>query len=840
MNDETQPGNRSAEAAGYRRRNRFAADADYPDVDADVEDGAETMGDFETDDAGAPWDVAGGGDAADAGFEVAEPGVAGPPAEFGSRAEPGFRVTPAHSDVFSRPEYRARFTGPRAARQRPGRDAGAEPGPLTRPTFTPKPGYSAFPRPDDGYPADDPGFFARPAFFPRPEAPAQPPAQPGEAIDAEPMSTPKIGAEPAAEAEPAVLPEPTALPEPTVLPEPTGLPEPALPEPAAVPEPTAEAEPAPLPEPPVLSPPVLSAPVMEAEPDAETLTPMAETLTPMEAEAPADAEEPAAWEAEAPAGWEAEAPAGWEAEEPGAAVEVPGRPTTQHPLRTSGELSVLRTPQSLAGMDAPLPDNLWGYENYPVVESAPPADDQGGLVSLGYIGAALKRNKKVWILTTVLGILAAVGLYGTYHAKYTNTATVMLALDPNLDPASAIQTDAILAVDSTMAQQAMQKLGVRKTVPEFLKTYTVTVSTTSNDLLTFTATGPTGTAAYNEANTLAATFLQYRAQTELAKESVNTSSQDQQVTQTQQTIDSLKSQIKTLKQGGANAGDSKLARLQNELTNAQNLLASLQQTVASNEATLRSTTAGLIAGSRVLDTGIPAAGTSKKKFALEYGGGAIFGGLVIGVLIVAIGAIVSDRLRRRDDVAAALGAPVRVSVASGGKRSGKTNREADLKRVADHLRNTVPSGTDGAGSLVVVAVDDSKFVSEAIREVAVSAARDGKRVVLADLSGGALSHLFKAKEPGIRGVDAGGVRVVLVIPERGELAPVGPLHAPTLGTPMNGVPNVHAAADVFITLATLNPATGAAHLKTWGDDAVAVVTAGESSVTKVQPARAHA
>lgn len=804
MNDETQPGNRSAEAAGYRLGNRFAAEADYPDEreaeapgasvaasepDVDAEDEADPMGAFETEEAAEP-DVL----SAPAYFgeprlpgepePAAEPGPPAdsqPPAEYGSPAEPGFRVTPAHSDVFSRPEYRARFTGPRAARQRPGREAGAEPRPLTRPTFTPKPGYSAFPRPDDGYTTNDPGFFARPAFFPRPEAPAQPAAQPaaqpGEAMAAEAMRRPTIEDEPAAEAEPAALPEPAAEAEPAVLPE----------------------------------------PVMEAEPAAETLA------TAAEAEAP-----------EAPEA--REAPEAWEPEEPAVAVEVPGRPTAQHPLRTSGELSVLRTHQPLAGMDARLPDSLWGYESYPVVESVPPADDQGGLVSLGYIGAALKRNKKIWVLTTVLGILAAVGLYGTYHAKYTDTATVMLALDPNLDPASAIQTDAILAVDSTMAQQAMQKLGVRKTVPQFLKTYTVTVSTTSNDLLTFTATGPTATAAYNEANTLAATFLQYRAQTELAKESVNTSSQDQQVTQTQQTIDSLKSQIKNLKQNGANTGDSKLARLQNELTGAQNLLASLRQTVASNEATLRSTTAGLIAGSRVLDTGIPAAGTSKKKFALEYGGGAIFGGLVIGLLIVAIGAIISDRLRRRDDVAAALGAPVLVSVASGGKRSRKSNREADLKRVAAHLRDTVPSGTDGAGSLVVVAVDDSKFVSEAIRHAAVSAAREGKRVVLADLSGGALSHLFRAKEPGIRGVDADGVRVVLVIPERGELAPVGPLHAPTLGAPMNGVPNVHAAADVFITLATLNPATGAAHLKTWGDDAVAVVTAGESSVTKVQAA----
>ena len=55
-----------------------------------------------------------------------------------------------------------------------------------------------------------------------------------------------------------------------------------------------------------------------------------------------------------------------------------------------------------------------------------------------------------------------------------------------------------------------------------------------------------------------------------------------------------------------------------------------------------------------------------------------------------------------------------------------------------------------------------------------------------------------------------------------------------LGTPMDGITNVHAAADLFITLATVKPATGAAHLKTWADDAVAVMTAGKSSVAKVQ------
>jgi hypothetical protein len=41
------------------------------------------------------------------------------------------------------------------------------------------------------------------------------------------------------------------------------------------------------------------------------------------------------------------------------------------------------------------------------------------------------------------------------------------------------------------------------------------------------------------------------------------------------------------------------------------------------------------------------------------------------------------------------------------------------------------------------------------------------------------------------------------------------------------------AADLLLTLATLDPAFGGDHLGTWTANAVAVVTAGESSVEKV-------
>ena len=42
-----------------------------------------------------------------------------------------------------------------------------------------------------------------------------------------------------------------------------------------------------------------------------------------------------------------------------------------------------------------------------------------------------------------------------------------------------------------------------------------------------------------------------------------------------------------------------------------------------------------------------------------------------------------------------------------------------------------------------------------------------------------------------------------------------------------------ASADVLLTLTTLDPALGGEHLNTWATDAVAMVTAGRSSSTRV-------
>ena len=147
----------------------------------------------------------------------------------------------------------------------------------------------------------------------------------------------------------------------------------------------------------------------------------------------------------------------------------------------------------------------------------------------------------------------------------------------------------------------------------------------------------------------------------------------------------------------------------------------------------------------------------------------------------------------------------------------------------------------GAGGLAVVAVDNEQVVAPAVVSLAVSSAKQGRQVVVADLSGGiSIGHLLGVKDPGIREVTENGVRLKVIVPDRDDPMPIGPLQngmSPAQPAQANeALIDACASADVLLTLATLDPAFGGDHLATWATDVVAVVTAGQSSAVKVHAA----
>jgi hypothetical protein len=208
--------------------------------------------------------------------------------------------------------------------------------------------------------------------------------------------------------------------------------------------------------------------------------------------------------------------------------------------------------------------------------------------------------------------------------------------------------------------------------------------------------------------------------------------------------------------------------------------------------------------------------------------------------IIVLRALLSDRLRRRDDVAHALGAPVKLSVpAMRGWLPGRGGRVSDryLQRIVAYLRDDVPTGSSRTAALAVVPVDDPQVAAQAVVSLAESYAQQGRQVVVADLCSGApAAMLLGAKGPGVHTASVGGARLLAAVPDPAEFAPVGPLR-PSSPQAQPGdageLAGACASADLLLTLITLDPSVGGDHLATWAPEAIVMVTAGRSSWTKI-------
>jgi len=491
-----------------------------------------------------------------------------------------------------------------------------------------------------------------------------------------------------------------------------------------------------------------------------------------------------------------------------------------------------------AGEDG-LAGRAWVYDDeFPLAEEPTTADATAGLVSFTFLRSAVRRRRRLWFTTAAIGLLAGAALFATSKPGYQVTVSLLVASAPGADGPTAVQTEALRAQDPAFARLMMKELGLSESPSAFLQTYTVTEI--SGQVLSIVVTAPAEDAATSRATTIATGFLQFRAGELRAENAAVAASEDQQVTDQQHVVSQLDSQVSKA-QSSSGTRSSALRGLRAEQAKAATVLADLQQSVAGTEAQNLVTTDGMISGSAVLSVSNPIRVNSRTKTALTYLGGGVFGGVVLGIAIAGIGAVVSTRLRRRDDVAAALGAPVKISVTASeagdsfsvGKR-GRGRRDSDSRRLVRYIHDSVPVGSRSPASLAIVAVDNAKIVGPLVMDTAADLAQDGRRVVVADLTGGAVVSGSEASEPGVHMIDVHGRRIALIVPDSGDIAPVGPVsrNAHSDGARSEAAA-AYAVADVMLTVTTLDPAVGADHLRTWAGDAVAVITAGLSSEMRI-------
>jgi capsular polysaccharide biosynthesis protein len=460
-----------------------------------------------------------------------------------------------------------------------------------------------------------------------------------------------------------------------------------------------------------------------------------------------------------------------------------------------------------------LGEQLAGYEE-PADLDDRAAGPGAGLVSLGFLWAALRRTARRWCTLAVLGLIIGAGYYVVSPPTPTATTSLLLVDNPSQNPVNEVQTDLALARSIQVATAVVRQLGLPQTPESFLGSYSAL--TTSPQVVTISARGATSGEAVQITQAIAQQFLAVRGAYQQTQYNLLQTQLNQELAAAGQQVAAA----------STNTGQA------TALTN----LGAVQGYVTPTLAAAKTNMQAMIKGSVVLNAAQPVK-ASRPKGILEYAAAGLVIGLALGVGIIAIAAITSDKLRRRDDIAYAIGAPVRLNV--GRLRAGRTlaslrRSRGDMGRVVDHLRKVIPAGGRGPVSLAVVPVDDTASAARAVVALAASLA-GSKRVVVADLSAGApVARLLGVRKPGLVKVDHDDAHLTVMMPAADDVAPVGPLQGLDQNVePDAALASACAQADIVLSLVSLDPACGGDHLATWATDVVALVTAGRSTATRI-------
>lgn len=421
------------------------------------------------------------------------------------------------------------------------------------------------------------------------------------------------------------------------------------------------------------------------------------------------------------------------------------------------------------------------------------------LTSLRFIAETARRRAWVWCAGGIAGLAASAGLSVLAPPAYQAQTSILVTNNINDDPAVQIRGNIEIAQNAQVARRAMDELRSRQSVRAFLGSYTV--AAVSDRILQITTRARSAAAAVREADAIAAAFLTFRAYELRTQQRLGVAALRPLVAVRKRQFRSLTATIARVTAGPrSRARKAELRRLAKKYRKASMSLGALEYTLTNYPAVTQS----MVDGTAVLDAAAPIP-PSRRHVAVILAIAGLAWGLGLGFGIVAVSAVIAGRPRRRADVARLLGSAVR-SISR--PRLVAWPRRGEIRHVAGRLagqlagqlREAIPDGERAA--LAVVAVDSVRPTARALATLAVSYAKEGRRVTLADLSG----HASAARVLGVR---RPGVHEIAV-PEPGDASPREP-------------------ADLLLILAVLDPAVGADQLVTWATDVAVVMTAGRTA-----------
>lgn len=437
-----------------------------------------------------------------------------------------------------------------------------------------------------------------------------------------------------------------------------------------------------------------------------------------------------------------------------------------------------------------------------------PSGDSGSALSLRAVWRACRRRWRLCLAVAILGAVAGAGMHFLAPRKYSSQSSLYL-YEPTFNNMS---NDVGLLETRAVASRALHDLHLHMGTNALLASYSGVGQT--NEILSLTVSGPTQAAALARNRALDAAFLSLRAKEFRLQNSAV-------VTLLRSQISALESQIHALDRSVAAAATKSSKQAENHLTDLINQRSSDQAQVVQLQGNVQQRLIAATAftrGSKVLDPPAVVPGSAHKAIAKDA-----LAGLVVGLALafgaVAFTALLSDRPRRREDVAALLGAPIELSLGRQPRLPGAPGRRLDhllerpspsLLMIQRRLRAHLEAAPGRAIGVVSVGADD--VAALAVVRLATSLAAEGRHVVLADTARNRpLAQLVaEPPEPGhLQPVTIGGQHVELFVgtEDPGDMA-------------QQRVPD---AADAVIVLADPDPAFGATHLAAWVSHAVVLV-----------------
>jgi capsular polysaccharide biosynthesis protein len=496
-----------------------------------------------------------------------------------------------------------------------------------------------------------------------------------------------------------------------------------------------------------------------------------------------------------------------------------------------------------------------------ITGAAPPL-----LASGRALAEAVLRTWRIWVGAAVVGAMLAVGaLLALPHPAAATTTLLMVS--PNAGDEGAMTTDISLLMTRSVAEEVVAELHLPDSPESVLST--VSANPMSDQILTVTVGGPTDAAAVARARSLLEHYLAFRTKQLRTISNGLVKGYDARVKALQGQVEELTREYARVSTA-ARVNQVRLDDVITARTTLSRQITDVQQSI--EEASLQ--TEAAISSTHVIDQPVALRHGSRRQLVLFAVSGALMGAaLALGIVMFT--SLTTDRLRRRRDVASALGVPVRVGVGPVLPRSRVHAAEAaatgwvarrlrghpvrwtpqrrrrNLEALAQGLQSALgprfgssprarvaaagaASATSGCRpmTLGVAVVDRADTCATVVRTLADHLAQGDVRVLLVDLtSSGALA-----------GRDATGLcegRVdwwstpAVFRPEGDPVLAVGPRStdrrpAPSLEE-LGDLGTLWEGADVVLALVELDPGIDLDLLGTWVSQVVPLVSAGRAS-----------